>query len=146
MPMKAQWASWPCIARTGESSPSSFMARTTWAFWKPILQRRCSTFLEPQYLRCVSSAYCCLHSSLPSWLAVSSGQYSSLRRQLLRFIALGAWGLVVGLGFWSDYIMLALALISLLLLLVFCWRDLLKGGILFLSSRCSGSSSSGAVL
>jgi len=69
---------------------------------------------------------------LASWLAVSSGQYSSLRRQLLRFIALGAWGLVVGLGFWSDYIMLALALISFLLLLVFCWRDLLKGGILFL--------------
>ncbi len=28
--------------------------------------------------------------------------------------------------------MLALALISFLLLLVFCWRDLLKGGILFL--------------
>lgn len=69
---------------------------------------------------------------LASWLAISSGQYSSLRRQLLRFIALGAWGLVVGLGFWSDYIMLTLALISLLLLLVFCWRDLLKGGILFL--------------
>ena len=69
---------------------------------------------------------------LASWLAVSSGQYSSLRKQLLRFIALGAWGLVVGLGFWSDYIMLSFALISLLLLLVFCWRDLLKGGILFL--------------
>lgn len=70
---------------------------------------------------------------LASWLAISSGQYWSLRRQLLRFIALGAWGLVVGLGFWSDYALLSLALISLLLLLVFCWRDLLKGGILYFS-------------
>ena len=69
---------------------------------------------------------------LASWLAISSGEYSSLRGQLLRFIALGAWGLVVGLGFWSDYVMLVPALIAFLLLLVFCWRDLLRGGILFL--------------
>src|SRR5437667_5854850 len=49
--------------------------------------------------------------------------------RLWRLIAYGCWGLVVGVGFWSDFLMLAFILVSGLLLLVFCWRELLKSAV-----------------
>src|ERR1700693_3849773 len=67
---------------------------------------------------------------LASWLALSYDQYSSPNRRLWRSIAYGCWGLVAGLGFWSDFLMLSFILVSGLLLLLFCWRELLKGAVL----------------
>ena len=67
---------------------------------------------------------------LASWLAISYDQYSSPRRKLRRLFAYGCWGLVGGLGFWTDFLMLGFILISGLLLLAFCWRELLKGAVL----------------
>jgi hypothetical protein len=67
---------------------------------------------------------------IATWLVLSYEQYASPRRRLWRLIAYGCWGLVVGLGFWSDFLMLAFILVSGLLLLVFCWRELLKGAVL----------------
>jgi hypothetical protein len=67
---------------------------------------------------------------LASRLAFSSDQYLSPRRQWLRMLAFGCWGLVVALGFWSDYIFLSIILMSGLLLVLFCWRELLRGAIL----------------
>ena len=67
---------------------------------------------------------------LASRLAISSDQYPSPRRQWRRMLAFGCWGLVVALGFWSDYVFLSIALMSGLLLVLFCWRELLRGAIL----------------
>jgi hypothetical protein len=67
---------------------------------------------------------------LASWLALSFDQYSSPNRRLWRSIAYGCWGLAGGLGFWSDFLMIVFILISGLLLLVSCWRELLKGAVL----------------
>ena len=67
---------------------------------------------------------------LASWLAFSSDQDLSLHRQWRRMLAFGCWGLVVALGFWSDYIFLPIILTSGLLLVLFCWRELLRGAIL----------------
>jgi len=67
---------------------------------------------------------------LASWLAITSDQDLSPRRQWLRMLAFGCWGLVVALGFWSDYIFLSIILMSGILLVLFCWRELLRGAIL----------------
>ncbi len=69
---------------------------------------------------------------LASWLAISHDQYSSPRKKLWRLLAYACWGLVGGLGFWSDFLMLGFILLSGLLLLLFCWKELLKGAVLFL--------------
>jgi hypothetical protein len=67
---------------------------------------------------------------LAIWLVLPSDQYSSPRKRLWRLIAYGCWGFVVGVGFWSDFLMLAFILVSGLLLLVFCWRELLNNTVL----------------
>src|SRR5579884_345041 len=65
-----------------------------------------------------------------SWLALTSP--SSTDSIWPRFIGYGAWGLVIGLGFWSDFLILPFVLMPGLLLLVFCWRELIKWAGLFL--------------
>ena len=67
---------------------------------------------------------------LTTWLVFSLDQYSSSRKRLWRLIAYGCWGFVVGVGFWSDFLMIALIIVSGLLLLAFCWHELLKGAML----------------
>ena len=71
---------------------------------------------------------------LASWLVLSYDQYSSPDRRLWRSIAYGCWGLVAGLGFWSDFLMLVFILLSGLLLVLFCWRELLQFAVLPLVS------------
>ncbi len=62
---------------------------------------------------------------LASWLALSSQDvYYSKRWQ--RLVGYGTWGLIVGLGIWSDFLVLPFVLCSALLLLFFCWRELLQ--------------------
>jgi hypothetical protein len=70
---------------------------------------------------------------LASWLALTYDQYASPSRRLWRSLAYGCWGLVVGLGFWSDFLMLPFILVSGLLLALFCWRELLRGMVLLLA-------------
>jgi len=67
---------------------------------------------------------------LAAWLVLSLDQYSTPRKRFWRLIAYGCWGFVVGVGFWSNFLMLAFILVSGLLLLVFCWRELLKSAVL----------------
>jgi len=69
---------------------------------------------------------------LASWLALTSGQYASWQTRCWRFIGYLCWGLVVGLGFWCDFLMISFILASGLLLALFCWRELLKGAVLCL--------------
>ena len=68
---------------------------------------------------------------LASWLVLSHDQYAPPRKKLLRLIIYICWGLVGGLGFWSDFLMLGFILLSGLFLLLFCWKELLKGAVLF---------------
>jgi hypothetical protein len=59
-------------------------------------------------------------------LALSQSSNHVIRRLLLY----GSWGVVIGLGLWSDLIIFPWVVGSGILLLLFCWRELLKGGIL----------------
>ncbi|HEV2580507.1 MAG TPA: hypothetical protein VGT44_06605 [Ktedonobacteraceae bacterium] len=67
---------------------------------------------------------------LAAYLALTSNQQTPLYRQWKRLLAYFGWGLASALGFWGDYIMLPIILMTGLLILLFCWRELLKGAIL----------------
>ncbi len=60
-------------------------------------------------------------------LALAS-TYGPLENRFWRLIGYSSWGLIAGLGIWSDLLILPFLLCSSFLLL-FCWRDLLKGAI-----------------
>src|SRR5579859_2680621 len=59
-----------------------------------------------------------------AWLALSRGQDLSAGRRWLRYACCGGWGLAIGLGLWSDMIVVPYFVMSALLLILFCWRDL----------------------
>ncbi len=63
---------------------------------------------------------------IASWLAISSKPEISSRYMLQRCLGFGVWGLAAGLGIWSDQIILPFVAMSGLLLLLFCWRELLR--------------------
>jgi Dolichyl-phosphate-mannose-protein mannosyltransferase len=67
--------------------------------------------------------------ALVSYLALTSHQYHSPRRKWGRMLAFAVWGFAVAIGFWGDYIMVSIILTSGLVLLLFCWRELLRGAI-----------------
>jgi hypothetical protein len=67
---------------------------------------------------------------LASWLALTYDQNASARRRLLRLLAYGFWGIVGGLGFWNEFLMIAFIMISGFLLILFCWSELLEGAVL----------------
>ncbi len=67
---------------------------------------------------------------LASWLSLSLAQDVSKRKQMWRLLAYGGWGLAAGLGLWSDYLVLPFIVTSGLLLLIFCWFELRKLGLL----------------
>lgn len=60
---------------------------------------------------------------LAAWLALTYRQDLPRDRRWLRYAAYAGWGLVVGLGIWSDMVVLPVLLTASLLLLL-CWRDL----------------------
>jgi hypothetical protein len=63
---------------------------------------------------------------LATWLSLTYSRELSIRRRWQRFAAYTVWGMVVGLGLWSDMVVLPFFLLASLLWLVFCWRDLLS--------------------
>ncbi len=70
------------------------------------------------------------------WLVLTYTSGLPLRKQGGRLLVYACWGLVVGLGLWSDLLIIPFVLLSGLLLLVFCWRELLH--ILALISAFAG--------
>jgi hypothetical protein len=60
---------------------------------------------------------------LATWLSMTYNQELTPTKRRLRIVAYCVWGLVVGLGVWSDMIVLPFFMMSGLLLLLFCWRD-----------------------
>ncbi len=64
-----------------------------------------------------------------AWLALSPPG-GPLKRRLWRLVGFGAWGLVVGLGVWSDLLIVPFAMCSFCVLLLFCRRELARGAII----------------
>jgi hypothetical protein len=68
---------------------------------------------------------------LALWLALAVANPGTRgKRWRWRLVGYLAWGLVVGLGLWSDLLVLPAIFCSLLMILIFCWRDLLKGALI----------------
>ncbi len=61
---------------------------------------------------------------LASWLTLTYHRPSRLSTKLLRIPFYACWGLVLGLGVWSDMIVLPFFALAGLLLLLFCWREI----------------------
>jgi len=61
---------------------------------------------------------------LAAWLALTSGQEMSARKAWWRPVGYSCWGLVVGLGLWSDLVVLPFFAMAAVFLVLFCWRDL----------------------
>lgn len=62
---------------------------------------------------------------LASWFSLTYRRGAALKTKLLRLLGYCGWGVVIGLGLWSDMVVLPTFALAGLLLLVFCWRDLL---------------------
>lgn len=62
---------------------------------------------------------------LASWLSCTYNRGARLHTKFLRLLGYSCCGIVLGLGFWSDMIVLPFFACAVLLLLLFCWRDLL---------------------
>lgn len=80
---------------------------------------------------------------IASWLAMtyhsrSDGQQSRVWRFDRRGWLYASWGLVVGLGVWSDMIVLPFLAMSGLLILLFCWREILSYSIILLACLLIG--------
>lgn len=60
---------------------------------------------------------------LATWLALSLSHVVSRRDQRWRLVAYAGWGLAVGLGIWSDFLILPFVLGAGLILVAFCWRE-----------------------
>jgi 4-amino-4-deoxy-L-arabinose transferase-like glycosyltransferase len=59
-----------------------------------------------------------------SWLALSCAQDLFGKQRHMRLAGYAVWGTAVGLGIWSDMIVLPILFVAGLLLFCFCWQDL----------------------
>lgn len=63
---------------------------------------------------------------LTAWLALSSTPDTSMRNRWSRLIAYFFWGLAAGFGLWSHMLIVPFILVGGIVLLLFCWRELLS--------------------
>ena len=79
---------------------------------------------------------------LACWLALSNNQDRVQQRRWLRLLGYTCWGYVSGLAVWSDPLILPYLASASLLLVVFCWREMLFqwGGICLLLGLVVGAS------
>jgi hypothetical protein len=63
---------------------------------------------------------------LATWLALLSGQTLAPRIQRWRLVAYGCWGLVAGIGIWVHLLVAPFVLVGGLILVFFCYRELLS--------------------
>ncbi len=67
---------------------------------------------------------------LATWYGLTYQRSPSLTRRLLRITGYGLFGIVIGAAMWSDMVSLPYLALAAFLLLIFCWRELLLGGII----------------
>src|SRR5438128_4014834 len=65
---------------------------------------------------------------LAAKLALTYRSSTTLRIKLVRFISYGLWGSVLGLGVWSDMVVLPFFAMSAVLRVVCCWFELFLWG------------------
>jgi len=65
---------------------------------------------------------------LAFWLSSTSQDEQTVHMSRRHLLGYAAFGLDVGVGLWSDMIILPSVLLASLLLCIFCWRDLLHRG------------------
>lgn len=61
-------------------------------------------------------------------LARTRQQPLTPRKQWLRYLGYAAFGLDVGVGIWSDMVILPCVVLATVLLITFCWRELVRKG------------------
>ncbi|MBV9708855.1 MAG: hypothetical protein JO125_15775 [Chloroflexi bacterium] len=76
---------------------------------------------------------------LAVWLSYTYVPRSGMRLKLLRLLGYAAWGMVSGLGLWSDMVVLPFFAMAGLLLLVFCWRELWWAWVALLAGSVVGA-------
>jgi hypothetical protein len=78
---------------------------------------------------------------LASWLTLSYDKDVVEHRHWLRLFGYTCWGCVSGLAIWSDPLILPYLISALLLLVVFCWREMIfqLGGICLLLGLVIGA-------
>jgi hypothetical protein len=69
---------------------------------------------------------------LATWLALTACPDGEGRNHWRRLAAYSGWGLAAGFGLWSHMLVAPFVLMSGLLLLIFCWRELLGWALLCL--------------
>lgn len=76
---------------------------------------------------------------LAAWLSSTYKEHQSLSMKCQRVVIYMVWGLAIGLALWSDMVVLPFLAMAALLLLLFCWRELLVWGwLVVLSSMIVG--------
>jgi hypothetical protein len=63
---------------------------------------------------------------LACWLVLTYNRELPLSKRLWRFPVYACWGLLAGLGLWSDLLIIPFVFMPGLLLLAVCWRELLQ--------------------
>jgi hypothetical protein len=63
---------------------------------------------------------------LATWLALTARQKKTIKLRLARLAAYAGWGLSAGLGLWTHFLVAPFVLVGGIILLVFCYRDLLS--------------------
>jgi hypothetical protein len=61
---------------------------------------------------------------LATWLAYSYKNNPSLKLRLLRYFLYCCWGYLVGVGIWTDLLIMPFVVVSGAFLLIMCWPDL----------------------
>jgi 4-amino-4-deoxy-L-arabinose transferase-like glycosyltransferase len=103
----------------------------TWAFVSLWLVSLGSAYVMAQELRAIGGyAETLLFGTLlflcSSWLVLTYQRKNPTGRSLKRWLVYLSWGLVAGLGLWSDPLIAPMIFASGLLLLLVCWHELLK--------------------
>jgi len=103
----------------------------TWALVTLLLVSLSSAYVMAQELRAIGGyAETLLFGTLlflcSSWLVMTYQRELPTGRPFKRWLVYLSWGLVAGLGLWSDLLIAPMIVASGLLLLLICWRELLK--------------------
>ncbi len=103
----------------------------------PILILEVSPIVYPDILLFGAIAFL-----LAFWLTLSYNQDVVQHRRWLRLLGYACWGCVAGLAIWSDPLILPYLASASLLLVVFCWREMIfkLGGICLLLGLVVGAS------
>lgn len=103
----------------------------TWALITLLLVGITSGFVMTQEIRAIGGyAETLAFSSLlvlgSTWLALTYQKQMTERQQIQRLGVYLGWGLIAGLGLWTDQLILPAIFTAGLLILLVCWRELLK--------------------